>query len=322
MGGMEQQPVIPPPPPDGDRCYRHPDVATGVHCTRCGRAICTDCMIAAPVGHQCPSCVAEARRDYRRGPGRRVAVANAKAVSVANVILALMGIGYLLEVISGGAGSLMSGPNLLDLVRLGASVGLARLPSGEVVGIATGEQWRMVTAIFLHGGILHLLMNAYALWIFGPVVERELGRARFLLIFLATGLFASAASYAFASQPVDQPVQVSVGASGAIFGVVGAFVSYNYRHRELAVAAARLRGLVPFLILNVILTFSFPLIDWRAHVGGFAAGLVAGVVAEGWGRRSARTTIAVAGFAALALGALALAAWRTAQYRADLPGLF
>jgi membrane associated rhomboid family serine protease len=267
-------------------------------------------MIAAPVGHQCPSCVAEARRDYRRGPGRRVAVANAKAVSVTNVILALMGIGYLLEVISGGAGSLMSGPNSLDLVRLGASVGLARLPSGEVVGIATGEQWRMVTAIFLHGGILHLLMNAYALWIFGPVVERELGRARFLLIFLATGLFASAASYAFASQPVDQPVQVSVGASGAIFGVVGAFVSYNYRLRELAVAAARLRGLVPFLILNVILTFSFPLIDWRAHVGGFAGGRVAGVVAEGWGGRSARGAVGGAGVGALARGALARAGGR------------
>ena len=139
-----------------------------------------------------------------------------------------------------------------------------------MVGIAVGEQWRMVTAIFLHGGILHLLMNAYALWIFGPVVERELGRVRFLLIFLTTGLFASAASYAFASNPV----QVSVGASGAIFGVVGAFVAYNYRHRELALAAARLRGLVPFLILNMVLpSASTPFIDWRAHLGGFVAGL-------------------------------------------------
>ncbi|MDH4113426.1 MAG: rhomboid family intramembrane serine protease [Actinomycetota bacterium] len=315
---MEQQPVIPPPPPGDERCYRHPGVATGVHCTRCGRPICTECMIAAPVGHQCPTCVGEARSEYRKGPGRRVAIANAKATNVTSVILALMGIGYVLEVVAGGAGSLMSGPTTLDLVRLGASVGLAQLPSGDVVGIATGQEWRMVTAIFLHGGILHLLMNGYALWIFGPVVERELGRSRFLFIFVTTGLFASAASYAFASEPA----QVGVGASGAIFGVVGAFVAYNYRHRELALAAARLRGLVPFLILNVILTFSFPLIDWRAHVGGFVAGLVAGVVAEGWGRRSARTAIVVAGFVALAIAALALAAWRTAQYRADFPSLF
>jgi membrane associated rhomboid family serine protease len=315
---MEHQPVIPPPPPLGDRCYRHPDVATGVHCTRCSRPICTDCMIAAPVGHQCPTCVAEARREYRKGPGRRVAVANARATSVVTLLLALMGIGYALEVLTGGAGALLSGPNTIDLVRLGASIGLARFPDGEVVGIAAGQEWRMVTAVFLHGGILHLLMNAYALWIFGPVVEAELGRAKLLAIFLVTGLFASAASYAF----TDNPFQVGVGASGAIFGVVGAFVSYNYRHRELAIAAARLRGLVPFLVLNVVLSFGFPLIDWRAHVGGFVAGLVAGVAAEGWGRRTTRIVVAVGGFVGLAVVSLALAAWRTASYRADFPQLF
>lgn len=318
MEAMEQQPVIPPPPPGGEHCYRHPDVATAVHCTRCGRPICPACMIAAPVGHHCPTCVAEARSEYRRGPGRRIAVANAKAISVTTVLLVLMGIGYVLEVVSGGAGALMSGPSALRLVRLGAAVGLAQLPSGEVVGIAAGEQWRLLTAIFLHGGIFHLLMNAYALWIFGPVVERELGRVRFLLIFLTTGLFASAVSYAFASDPV----QVSVGASGAIFGVVGAFVSFNYRHRELAVAAARLRGLVPFLILNLIFSLMISFIDWRAHLGGFLAGLVAGVVAEGWGRRSSRTFVAIAGFAAIVVGAFALAAWRTSQLQADFPSMF
>ncbi len=316
---MEQQPVIPPPPPPGDdRCYRHPEVSTGVHCTRCGRAICPECMIAAPVGHHCPTCVAEARREYRQGPGRRVAVANAKATSVASALLVLMGVGYVLEVAAGGAGSLFGGPDILELVRLGASVGIARMPSGEVVGIATGQEWRMITAVFLHGGILHLLMNAYALWIFGPVVERELGRARFLFIFLTTGLFASAASYAFA----DAPIQVGVGASGAIFGVVGAFVAYNYRHREMALAAARLRGIMPFLILNLILSFSFPLIDWKAHLGGFFAGLVAGVVAEGWGDRSMRIAVSVVGFIVLTGAALALAAWRTAEYRTEFPTLF
>lgn len=318
MDGMDERPVM-PPPPDGERCYRHPDVATGVHCTRCGRPICTECMVAAPVGHHCPTCVAEARSEYRRGPGRRVAVANAKATSVTAVLLVLMGVGYVLEVISGGAGAIVSGPGALRLVQLGGSVGLAHLPDGAVVGIATGEQWRMVSAIFLHGGIFHLLLNAWALWLFGPVVEQELGRVRFLTIFLATGLFASAASYAF----VSSPVQVSVGASGAIFGVVGAFVAYNYRHRELALAAARLRGLVPFLILNVIIGVAgSSFIDWRAHLGGFAAGLVAGVVAEGWGRRSSRTLIAVIGFAGIVVAALVLTAWRTSQLRADFPALF
>jgi membrane associated rhomboid family serine protease len=317
---MEQQPVIPPPPPEGDHCYRHPAVPTGVHCTRCGRPICPECMIAAPVGHQCPNCVAEARSEYRKGPGRRVAVANAKATSVTSVLLVLMGVGYLLEVVVGGAGALLQGPSIGDLVKLGASVGLAQLsPGGDLVGIATGQEWRMLTAIFLHGGIFHILMNAYALWIFGPVVEREIGRVKFLLIFLTTGLCASAASYAFAANPQ----QVSVGASGAIFGVVGAFVAYNYRHRDLALATARLRGLVPFLILNVIFAFTLSgVIDWRAHLGGFVAGLVAGVVAEGWGNRATRTAIAVGGFVGLVVVALALAAWKTAWYRAQFPGLF
>jgi len=134
-----------------------------------------------------------------------------------------------------------------------------------------------------------------------------------------TSCFASAASYAFAGDPV----QVSVGASGAIFGVVGAFVAYNYRHRELALAAARLRGLVPFLILNMVLAFGLnSVIDWRAHLGGFVAGLAAGIVAEGWGARSMRTAIAVGGFAAITVGALALAAWKTAQYRTEFPAFF
>lgn len=314
---MEQQPVIPPPPPEAEHCYRHPAVATGVHCTRCERPICPECMIAAPVGHQCPTCVAEARNEYRRGPGRRIAVANAKAISVTSVLLVLTGAGYVLEIVAGGAGSLLTGPTGAELVRLGASVGVAQV-DGDLVGIATGQEWRMLTAIFLHGGVFHLLMNAYALWIFGPVVEAELGRARFLAIFLVTGLCASAASYAFS--PMIPP-QVSVGASGAIFGVVGAFVAYNYRHRELAIAAARLRGLVPFLILNVIFAISIPFIDWRAHLGGFVAGLAAGVVAEGWGSRSTRTIVAVCGFVALVVGAFALAAWKTARYRELIPGL-
>ena len=104
--------------------------------------------------------------------------------------------------------------------------------------------------------------------------------------------------------------------------MVGAFVAYNYRHRELALAAARLRGLAPFLILNLILSITFPLIDWRAHLGGFLAGLVAGVVAEGWGNRSTRAVVALVGFTGIVVGAFALAAWRTAQYRTDFPALF
>jgi membrane associated rhomboid family serine protease len=270
-------------------------------------------MIPAPVGHQCPQCIEDARREFRQGPGRRVAVANVRRrLSGTSVLLGLMGAMYVVEIIAGGPGSLLSGPSARTLVDLGASVALAQEPDGGLIGIAVGQNWRLITAIFLHAGILHIAFNAYALWIFGTVVEEELGTLRFVLIFFVTGFFASAASYAFG------PNAVGVGASGAIFGVFGAFVAYNWRRRHLALAAARLRGAVMLVVINMILAFSIPGIDWRAHVGGFVAGLAAGFAAEGVGSRSARRAILILGFGGLvALGA-ALVVWHTAELRSQL----
>jgi membrane associated rhomboid family serine protease len=265
-------------------------------------------MIPAPVGHQCPECVNEARREFRKGPGRRIAVANVhRQASATMVLLVAIVAMYVVEVISGGAGSLMSGPNQLKLINLGASVALAQLPNGDLVGIATGQNWRLVTAMFLHAGLLHIAFNAYALWIFGSVVEQELGRVRFLLIYFTTGILASAASYAFG------PNAVGVGASGAIFGIFGAFVTYNYRRRHLAIAAARLRGAVTLVVINMVLAISIQGIDWRAHVGGFIAGLFAGFAAEGVGSASNRRLILVTGFVGLLAIAFGLVMWHTSQ---------
>jgi membrane associated rhomboid family serine protease len=219
---------------------------------------------------------------------------------------------YVVEVLTGGPGSLMGGPTPIQLIKLGASVGLAQTSqNGPIVGIAVGQYWRIVTAMFLHAGILHIAFNAYALWIFGTVVEQELGTARFLAIYFVTGIVAGAASYAFG--PVFIP---GVGASGAIFGIFGAFVAYNYRRRHLAIAAARLRAAVTLVVLNMVLAFSIPGIDWRAHVGGFIAGLVAGFAAEGVGDATARRTILVLGFGGLLVVAVGLVAWRTSQLHA------
>jgi membrane associated rhomboid family serine protease len=309
------QTSLPPPPPTSvpEHCYRHPNVETGVHCTRCGRPICPDCMIPAPVGHQCPECVNEARREFRRGPGRRIAAANIRRrASVTTALLVLIGAVFLLEIVNGGPGSLMTGPSGLKLIDLGASVALAQLPNGDVVGIATGQYWRLVSAMFLHAGLLHIAFNAYALWIFGSVVEQELGRLRFLLIYFATGIVASAASYAFG------PNAVGVGASGAIFGIFGAFVTYNYRRRHLAIAAARLRSAVTIVVINMVLALSIQGIDWRAHVGGFLAGLFAGFAAEGVGTPSAKRTILVVGFAGLLAVAFGLVSWHTSELQSQL----
>ena len=306
--------TLPPPPPATEHCYRHPNVETGVHCTRCGRPICPDCMIPAPVGHQCPECVAEARREFRQGPGRRIAAANIRRrASATTVLLGLIAAVFLLELAKGGAGSLMTGPSTAKLVDLGASLGVARTQSGDLVGIASGQYWRLVTAMFLHAGLLHIAFNAYALWIFGTVVEQELGRLRFLLIYFVTGIAASAASFAFAPSPFT----VSVGASGAIFGIFGAFVAYNYRRRQMAIAAARLRSAISIVVINLIITFAIPEIDWRAHVGGFIAGLFAGFAAEGVGTEASRRTILVAGFVGLLVVAFGLVAWHTSQLQSQ-----
>ncbi len=313
--------TLPPPPPTGvpEFCYRHPNVETGVHCTRCGRPICPECMIPAPVGHQCPECVNEARREFRKGPGRRIAAANIRRrASATTVLLVMIGAMYVVEIIAGGPGSLMTGPSPAKLVDLGASVAIWPAQNGDIVGIAAGQSWRLVTAMFLHAGLLHIAFNAYALWIFGSVVEQELGRVRFLLIYFATGIAASAASYAFGSTTVPEVFIPSVGASGAIFGIFGAFVTYNYRRRHLAIAAARLRGAVTLVVINMVLAFSIQGIDWRAHVGGFVAGLFAGFAAEGVGSASNRRLILVVGFAGLLAIAWGLVVWHTSQLQSQL----
>jgi membrane associated rhomboid family serine protease len=167
--------------------------------------------------------------------------------------------------------------------------------------------------MFLHAGVFHIAFNAYALWIFGSVVEQELGRLRFTLIYFVTGLAAGAVSYAFG------PIGVGVGASGAIFGVFGAFVAYNWRRRDLALAAARLRSAMFIIVVNMLLAFTIPGIDWRAHMGGLGAGLLAGFAAEGAGSPAARRAILVGGFLALAGLTVALVAWRNEDLRSSIP---
>src|SRR6266511_15974 len=202
----------------------------------------------------------------------------------------------------GGANALFQGPPERTLIRLGAM---------QPFLIADGQYWRLFSAIFLHAGLLHIAFNAYALWIFGAAMEQALGRTRFLWVFFVTGFLASAASYAFG--PVES---VGVGASGAIFGVFGAFIAYNYRRRDLAQAAANLRWALMLILLNALLTLGIRLIDWRAHLGGLVAGFAAGMVAEGWGDRRTRRMVLVGGFAAMVAIGVALVAWRTADIRA------
>ena len=276
-------------------------------------------MIPAPVGHQCPECVAEARREYRQGPGRQIAVATLKSTPVTKILLIAMAIGYLWElVVAGGPGSLFEGPTGQALIDAGA---LVPFTGGNAVhltgGIVGGEWWRLLSSMFLHAGLIHLGLNSYVLWIFGVEIERQIGRLVMLAVFLVTGVFAGATSYAFASR-----YAVAVGASGAIFGLVGAFIAYNYLRRQNVMAQARLRGALSMLVINLVIGFSIPLIDWRAHVGGLVAGLVAGFAVDPSRSDAPRRMFALVGLVALLAGAAALVGVRTAQIKADPSILF
>jgi membrane associated rhomboid family serine protease len=299
---MDDGPTPLPAPPTTERCYRHPDRETLVHCTRCGRPICPECMIPAPVGHHCPECVAEARREFRRGPGRRILVRGASITRTALIVLV---IAFVVELLASGSPQLLFGPSPAQMIKVGATDPLA---------IALqGQYWRFVTSVFLHYGVLHLAVNGYALMILGTVVESEYGRGRWVLLFLATGIAGGVASYAFG--PLNS---VGAGASGAIFGLMGAFLADSYSRRNTRIGRMQINAIVQTLILNLVITLAVSFIDWRAHLGGFVAGVVLGALL----RRRARpipVALQVAGVAIFAVAVAGLALWRTEQIR-DLVG--
>jgi membrane associated rhomboid family serine protease len=275
-----------------ETCYRHPSEETLVHCTRCGRPICPECMTPAPVGHHCPSCVTDARRSAPRRP-IRLRAPRSVTMTLLGINVAVFAITFLLG-LRGGRGEV--------LVGLGAMVPAL---------IADGQYWRLVTAIFLHANLLHLLLNAFGLSIFGSLVESVLGGARMLAVYLVSGFVASAVSFAFGS-----PFTIGVGASGAIFGLLGAWLAFNLRRRQLSLARSNVQGALLLIGLNLVIGFTIPGIDNLAHLGGLGAGVLGGFAADGVGRRSMRTASRFVGLAALVLVGIILTAWRVADLRA------
>jgi membrane associated rhomboid family serine protease len=271
-----------------ENCYRHQDVETRVHCTRCGRPICPACMTPAPVGHHCPECVAAGRKSVRRPLRLR------RPRSVTTALIGLNLAAFLVEVVLGGL------RNLDVLVRMGAMVPLL---------VAQGEYWRLLTAMFLHAGPVHLAFNTLALYLFGGLVESALGTARFLAVYLVAGLFASAASFA-----LSPPGAVAVGASGAVFGLLGAWLAFNLRRRSLSLAQSNIQGALLLIGINLALGFTVRGIDNVAHIGGLVAGVVAGFAAEGAGRGAgSRVATQLLGFGGLVVAAAAITLWRAGE---------
>ncbi|MEV6244843.1 rhomboid family intramembrane serine protease [Streptomyces sp. NPDC051742] len=252
---MDQRPS-PDPDAGPPRCYRHPEAETGIRCTRCDKPICTRCMISASVGFQCPDCV-------RNGSGTGHAadanqprtLAGGKVASDQHLVTKIL-IGVNLAVY---LAVLVLGDRLVDELVL---IGYAFSPAlGEVVGVADGEWYRLLTATVLHQEVWHILFNVLGLWVIGGIVEPELGRIRYATLCLLSGLSGSALAYLVAA-----PNQPSLGASGVVYGLIGAWVVLARRRRH------DMRPVVLFVALSLLMTFTRPGISWEAHVGGLVAG--------------------------------------------------
>jgi membrane associated rhomboid family serine protease len=234
-------------------------------------------MNPAAVGHQCPECVSEGRRSQRSA---RTVFGGSVAGRGAPVTRTLIGVNVavmVLSAVTGGARALGGGGgfgNLLGgttpVLQFGEVLGRAQyVANGPVHGIAEGEWWRLVTAMFLHYGVLHLLLNMAVLWQLGRYLEEKLGPLRFAALYLLAGLGGNVAAYVFSAQ--NQP---SAGASTAVFGLIIAIIVVNRRLR------LDISQLIPLLVVNLIFTFAIPGISVYGHLGGLVVGgLVAVVIA-------------------------------------------
>jgi len=264
-------------------------------------------MRPASVGFQCPEEVKETRRTTRQPRtvlGGRVQVGGRDVTSV------LIGINVLVFVImtASGTGFLSGNPSLLfarfadlpgRLFVLSGGSDFAACPSSQCTqldGVANGEWYRLVTSMFMHFGIIHLALNMYVLLLVGPPLEKSLGRIRFTALYLIAGFGGSVASFFFGSV-----TELGAGASGAIFGLFGAYYVVARR------IGAETGPILATIGINIAISFAISNIDIRAHLGGLATGALVGAIMAYAPRGPYRTWIQ-AGGSAVVLVALVIAA--------------
>jgi membrane associated rhomboid family serine protease len=237
-------------------CFRHPGRETYVSCVRCGRPACPDCLRSAAVGQQCVECIREGSRGTRQATAPFGGRAATGTPVVTYTLVALCVLAYIAE---------LAYSKTLDY---GQMIGGAYDPAiHALTGVAVGDWYRLLSSAFLHEppgggfGLAHIAFNMWALIVVGPSLERMLGRLRFLAVYLVSALAGSVLLYILA--PPNEP---AIGASGAIFGLFGAWFVLSRRLRLDA------RMIVGLIAVNLVISFLVPGIAWQDHVGGLIAG--------------------------------------------------
>jgi membrane associated rhomboid family serine protease len=275
-------------------CYRHPDRETMVSCSECGRGICTDCMVFAPVGIRCPDHSGQPQGAARVTRGVRRASFEGTGAIVTKALIAINVGVYLLELAAGG-----------ELNGTGNEIYLRGVLFGPLV--AAGDWWRLFTSMFLHYGPIHLGFNMLALWWFGSAVEQVLGRWRYLLLYVVSGLAGSAGALLFT------PESPTVGASGALFGILGAALVLERQGTHVFGG-----GALGIVAVNLVFTLLIPGISIGGHLGGLVGGAASMLALSRLGRAHAvygRPGVAgLIGVVAIGLISIAVAYWRVAPY--------
>ena len=272
-------------------CYRHPSRETGVSCSNCGKPICPDCMTSTPVGMRCPDCA-----------GQRQRVHTMRSMHVDPIVTyVLIGVCVLVFLGSGGGGGILTGGG-----SGGSRVFLDFALWGPAIDV-NHEYYRLVTGGFLHSGILHIGFNMYILYWVGTMLEPSLGHVRFAALY-----FASLLAGSFGALLLD-PNAVTVGASGAVFGLMGAaFVLQRARGIDPMQS-----GIGPIILINLVLGFVIPNVSVGGHIGGLVGGVVCAFAMERLAGRGRGVVLPVA--ACVVIGLLAAVAGVAVSGR-ELPG--
>jgi membrane associated rhomboid family serine protease len=288
---------------DAPACYLHPGREATLRCSRCERPICLDDAIEAPVGYQCPQCAEGG------SPVRRLADVATAAPITRGLVITIAALFVVTQVVPGVTENLglrpvllaPGGPELFDAIAgFYTASGLAQV---------VGEPWLLLTSAFLHANLMHVGFNGLLLWQLGHMLEPSLGRTRYialyaaglaggglgvvLLAWLATVTGLAGAGNTLINVLGGNPFTPTIGASGAVFGLMGAAM-VGLRHRGIDPWRTSIGGLV---LLNLVITFVVPGISVGGHVGGLLGGFLAGkllFVERERAARAARTVLALA----------------------------